>query len=78
MNIDDMGDNPRVPDQPSACHYWPDCTCGPHSKCWLQVADDSERLHGIALMIVLAAAMVFICMAAGVGLALYAALTKFL
>ncbi len=77
MNIDDMGDNPRVPEQPSACHYWPDCTCGPHAKCWLQVADDSDRLQGIALMIVLASAIVIICMVSGVALAISAALGAF-
>lgn len=77
MNIDDMGDYPRVPDQPSDCHYWPACTCGPQSKCWLQIADDTDRLQGIALMIVVASAGVIICMASGVALAIYAAMVAF-
>jgi hypothetical protein len=32
MNIDDMGDNTRLPKQRKPCHYWPDCECGPSGR----------------------------------------------
>ncbi len=72
MNIDDMGDNPRVPDQPRDCHYWPDCACGPSSKCWLNRAEEVKLLPHGAFMIVVVLALVTLFVIVGVVLAIEA------
>ena len=78
MKIEDMGDHTRVPDQPKACHYWPDCTCGRAADCWLLAPDDADRRQVIAFMIVAATVIVSVCLLAGAAFAIYAALSALL
>jgi len=40
MNIDDMGDNTRLPEQRRPA-YWPGCACGPVPRCGLMRPDDA-------------------------------------
>jgi hypothetical protein len=70
MNIDDMGDNTRVPDQPSACHYWPDCPCGPDTKCGIKYAEAPEIRQAVAFLMVMTLVAFTACVAVGVVLAI--------
>ena len=60
MDIDDMGDNTLLPEQDKACHYWPDCACGPSAKCWLMRPDDAAPIPGAAFAIVAAVTITII------------------
>jgi hypothetical protein len=78
MNIDDMGDNTRLPQQRKPCHYWPDCDCGPSAKCWLMRPDDAAPIPGAAFAIVAAVTITIIAIFCGIAAVMSSALALIL
>lgn len=78
MDIHDMRDNTLLPEQNKACHYWPDCACGPSVKCWLMRPDDAAPIPGAAFAIVAVVTIAIIAIFCGIAAVMSSVLASIL